>query len=118
MIGKELVDESSTWSAPPEELVKLNMDASYNNEELKAWCGVVAQDHDGHIIFAARKAFDGMVSPFQAKLRAILFGLEVSKDQHFQVQLVESDCLFAIREIRKGKNSSSEWSSIILDIIA
>lgn len=70
------------------------MDASYNREELKAWCGVVARDHDGQIIFAAMKAFDGMVSSFQAELRAILFGLEVARDQHAQVHIVESDFVY------------------------
>ena len=59
---------------------------------------------------------EGICSPLQAELNAILFSLQVVWDLHIKDLLVESDSLLAVNEILKKENSFCEWESIITDI--
>ena len=78
--------------------------------------GIVVRDSRGEVFWTAVKK-DAQVSfPFQAELKAILFGMEEMVGFPFQNIEVESDSLLAIREVENTSQSSCEWEGISVDI--
>ena len=55
-------------------------------------------------------------SALHAELKALLFGLEVTRRYFSKSLIIESDSLLAIKEVSKKIESFCSWSSIILDI--
>lgn len=103
-----VVRHVDTWQAPHNGLLKLKCDASYLRAEQKVRCEVVLQDHAGPIVFTARESFTYV---------AILFGLQTVRQKDRLVQIMETDSLLAVREIKNGKSSNSEWLNLILSIL-
>ena len=58
---------------------------------------------------------DNIDSALHAELKAILFGLEVSRNNFSEPIIVESDSLLSITEISMKNNSFCEWDGIISD---
>ncbi|XVF70495.1 hypothetical protein PTKIN_Ptkin11bG0166200 [Pterospermum kingtungense] len=104
------------WLLPPIGFSKLNVDAAFKVSSEKAVCGMVIRDYQGVVLLYASKDFSGFHSSLHAELMAICFGLELAHNEGFLVQLVESDSLLAVNEVKKGSSSNSEWLSLILDI--
>lgn len=88
---------SASW------LLKLNIDASFQQRLLHAMCSMVIRDYSGQVLLSARKGFQGILTPLHAELRALHLSLEVARQQGLQVHFVEGDSLLAIREIQKGQ---------------
>ncbi|XWS52260.1 hypothetical protein CRYUN_Cryun11dG0053300 [Craigia yunnanensis] len=100
----------------PRSYYKLNLDASYEYASGIASMGAVVRDAEAHVCLAALTRVEGVVSPFQAEIMTILFGLQVTNEQDFQELLVESDRLMAVKEIAQREESLCEWGSLIKDI--
>ena len=105
------------WQAPPEDAVKLNVDAAFFSNTKEASLGMVLRDHTGRTLLSAVRRVGEVYSPLQAELLAIQFGLEECKSQGLQTLIIESDSLLAIKEIDKGHDSFSEWFSTVSDIL-
>ena len=56
-------------------------------------------------------------SPLHAKIKTILFDLEVALNNSFLSLMIESDSLLAIQEITKQLETFSVWEGIFSDII-
>lgn len=101
------------WTPPRFGWYKLNVDAIFNSEELKACCAMVMRDRYGQVVVSSKMTFWGMSCSLHAELRAILFGLNIVKHQGLRVQYLESDSLLAVQQIEKGHDSFSMWSNIV-----
>ena len=64
-----------------------------------------------------QKRVEGVVSPLQAEIMAILFGLQVVCEMDYKELLEESDCWIAIQKISKRRDSLREWGCFIMDIL-
>ncbi|XWS68805.1 hypothetical protein CRYUN_Cryun04dG0124000 [Craigia yunnanensis] len=60
-------------------MYKLNVDAAYYSSSKKASLGMVVRDHMGMIHFYAVKRIGNVEYALHAKLAAILFGMEESR---------------------------------------
>ena len=105
------------WFPPPKGIIKINVDASYNYNSRTSTIGAVARDSDSVVIFSAVSAIEDVEVPLQAEIYAILQGLQVARELNYTNIQIESDCLVAVKEINKKEPSSSEWGSIIMDIM-
>lgn len=108
---------SFVWTAPPVGSLKLNSNAGFIESELRATVGVVVRDNVSSIVLTASQGFNGVLTPVQVELRAILMMLKVSYNEGLRVRDVETYSLLAVWEILKGAGSTSEWHNLILDII-
>ena len=63
------------WIPPPEDSIKVNVDAAYCNATKVASLGVIARNSRSKIRFSAVTKEGGIESPLQAEVKAILFGL-------------------------------------------
>ena len=109
-------ETSTNWTPPSQESVKLNVDVAYCLENKVASLGMVVRNDTGTICLWAIMKICNVESPLHAELKAITFGLEVTRDNSFLSILVESDSLLAIQEILKHQRSFCQWESIISDI--
>lgn len=53
----------------------------------------------------------------KVELLAILLRVKLAAEKNLKIEMVESDCLLAIKEVRKQHESSYEWHGITRDII-
>ena len=120
--GLQMTDTSNglrilaDWQPPPRSFYKLNVDASYQSASRIATFGAVIRDDEEHVCLAAVTRTKGVDSAFQAEIMAILFGLQMTREQDFKDLMVESDCLLAVKEISQKNESLCEWGSLIKDI--
>ena len=80
-----------------------------------AQLGIVVRDSWGEVFWTAVKKDAQVYFPFQAELKAILFGMEEMVGFPFQNIEVESDSLLAIREVENTSQSSCEWEGISVE---
>ena len=114
---KEIPASREGWFPLPRGIIKINVDASYNYNSRTSTIGAVARDSDSVVIFSAVSAIEDVEVPLQAEIYAILQGLQVARELNYTDIQIESDCLVAVKEINKKESSSSEWGSIIMDIV-
>ena len=105
------------WFPPPRGIIKINVDASFNSNLRTSTVGAVARKLAETITFSTVSTIDNIETPLQAELCAILQGLQVARELNYTNIQLESDCLVAVKEINKKESSSSEWGSIIMDIL-
>ncbi|XWS11866.1 hypothetical protein CRYUN_Cryun37aG0037900 [Craigia yunnanensis] len=77
---------------------------------------MVVRNDTGTICLCAVSRIDNVASLLHAKLKAIAFGMEITKENSFSSILIESDSLLVIKEIMKNKESFYQWECIISDI--
>ena len=77
---------------------------------------MVAQNKDAEVCLSTVTKIEGIDSPLQAEIKAILFGLQMAKEVDFKNIQMESDCLMAVTKISKNDDSFCEWNNILTDI--
>ena len=66
--GKKCVSSSNTtWRPPPEGLICINVDAALFTADHRMGWAMVARDHSGSVLFAARGGVAGSFSPEMAE---------------------------------------------------
>ncbi|XVF86490.1 hypothetical protein PTKIN_Ptkin18bG0044900 [Pterospermum kingtungense] len=108
--------QSTSWSPPMIGFNKLNVDVGFEGLTGRAMYGMVVKDWKGCVLLSASKNVHGIHTPLQAKMMAILFGLQLVHREGLLVHNVESDSLVAISELKKGSSTSSKWLNILLDV--
>ena len=91
------------------------MQLSVLHQKWLSW-GVVCRDSSGTVCFYAFAKRKAVHSPLQAKLLALLFGLEIARNKGYKTLQIETNSLLAFREIEKGFLPSCEWGNIVWDI--
>ncbi|XVE53448.1 hypothetical protein DITRI_Ditri03aG0003900 [Diplodiscus trichospermus] len=109
--GREAPD--LTWQPPTGNKTKLNVDASYLSASKTVQLGAVARNSSGIIKYCATKVVSGVVTPLQAELLAIRFGLEIASRMGEEDIAAENDSKLAVDEIIKGDSSMCAWGSIL-----
>ena len=89
-------------AAPPEGHYKINVDTAYSATIKDVSLGVVVRDMIVEVYLSAVAKVENIVSPLQAEIKAILFGLQLVKERNLQDIQVESESLIAVKEISKG----------------
>lgn len=63
-----------TWCLPPSGTLKLNVDASFLQGDLRVTCGVLFRDHAGQVVLSASQGFTGFMMPLHVELKVVLMG--------------------------------------------
>ena len=103
------------WSPPTRDQFKINADVTFSNGIRVVSLGVVVRNMEAEVCISTVTKMDGINSPLQAELCAILFGLQVVRKWNLKEIQIERDSLIAIKEIQK-ESSYNEWRSILFDI--
>ncbi|XVE83185.1 hypothetical protein DITRI_Ditri16bG0067300 [Diplodiscus trichospermus] len=113
-VGKKALRESARYIARNGEFEKKRFGCPKLSKT--AQLGVVARNFSGIMKYCATKVVSGVVSPLQAELLAIRFGLEIGSRMNEEDIVVENDYKLAVDEILKGDSSMCAWGSIVTDI--
>ncbi|XP_056697720.1 uncharacterized protein [Spinacia oleracea] len=105
------------WKAPPVGIIKLNVDASLTHE---GWIGlgVVAQDHEGRVIFAATRRTRAHWPPKIAEEKSLAMEIRLGRRYRIQNAILESDSQVLINRLSKGAIYFSDLDSVLGDILS
>ena len=94
------------WTRPPMGMVKLNVDAAILSD--KCWLVVVARDDRGNIMKYWSKAIP-LNEPVVAEANAILWAIQIAKEEDFKDIIVEGDAKFCF-DVLNSNVVESLWS--------
>ncbi|XP_015387831.1 uncharacterized protein LOC107177858 [Citrus sinensis] len=80
------------WMPPPENVLKLNVDAAINNKDQVTGLGAVIRNSDGLVIVAGIKQAQLREGVSFAEAEAIQWGLQVAKKAAISNLIVETNC--------------------------
>ncbi|CAI9778785.1 unnamed protein product [Fraxinus pennsylvanica] len=114
---KKGISCSEGWRAPPEGVLKLNVDGALFEDQCRYGTGVVLRDATGKVIFSASKPERGSMDPMEAELLAMLTGLQICLPLSIPSLQVESDSLLVVQEVTKVQNESFSLSGNLIQEI-
>ena len=83
------------WKAPPDECIKINVDASFVESLKAASVGIMARNSTGNIILSSWDYIERCSSVDKAELKACLVGLYIGMTLHSPI-IIETDCAFMV----------------------
>ncbi|XP_073307113.1 uncharacterized protein [Primulina huaijiensis] len=104
------------WVAPPENKLRLDVDAAYNEDFNKYAIGGVVRNHERQPVLAFGKKIDKPQSIKCDELLAIEGGLQIAQFHDLPIRQVTSDSLLAVQAITKPEENISYVGSIATDI--
>jgi hypothetical protein len=88
------------WTKPPEDVLKLNVDASFFHESKAGSWGFLIRDSDGDVMLIGRGRVNYLVSAFHAELIASLQGLQRATALGIGHIIVETDAKEVVAAIK------------------
>lgn len=104
------------WTLPHGNFVKINFDASYDDQTLEAASGVVIRFATRDILASKASFHTGMVSSFAAEAMACLEGVRLGVDLGLIEVLIEGDLRTTISKCQTETKDKSLISAYISDI--
>ncbi|XP_073119573.1 uncharacterized protein [Henckelia pumila] len=98
-LGVETNESPSSWSAPPLNLLRLDVDAAFNDSVNGFAIGGVIRNHEGQPILAFGKRIRKPPSIVYAELEAIHTGLLIARVNQLQIHFTYSDSLLAVQVV-------------------
>ncbi|KAK6156593.1 hypothetical protein DH2020_010841 [Rehmannia glutinosa] len=92
-------DPESKWTPPPRSCLKLDVDASVNDEKGKFGIGGILRNHTGEPIFAFGKQFTYHKSVLEFELMVIEEGLKITNQSGFNPHIVGTDSLLVVQVV-------------------
>ena len=93
------------WKPPPENVIKLNVDAAINNKDQVTGLGAVIRNSDGLVIVAGIKQAQLREGVSLVEAEAIQWGLHVAKKAAISSLIVETNCKEVADLINNTKGS-------------
>jgi ribonuclease HI len=106
----------SRWTAPPEGVTCINVDAALFPEEHRMGCGAVLRDHNGTFILSVSEGLGGMPLAEMAEALAVRRALTISRAHGVSRAILISDCLSLIQRIVSRQSDRSYLGTVIADI--
>lgn len=103
------------WSAPPEQVVKLNTDGASRGNPGIAGAGGVIRDSTGKWL-VGYAAHLGMTSNLAAELHALRLGLILAWDEGYRMVICEMDALTMLDLIQSNDTSLHPLGALISDV--
>ncbi|XP_041020432.1 uncharacterized protein LOC121262066 [Juglans microcarpa x Juglans regia] len=94
----------STWQAPPDGFLKVNVDGSIFANLRKAGVGIVLRDTSGGIVMAASKNELEVDEAVTIEFIVVLRGLQPCLPLGIPNLIIESDCLNVVQELQSTKD--------------
>ncbi|KAK8579969.1 hypothetical protein V6N12_070262 [Hibiscus sabdariffa] len=113
-----LPSQTVSWIPPPENVVKVNFDASFNSIMKTSVLEIIIRDADGFILATSSNQNVFIANPEMAEARACEQALILAKDLRFRSVIVEGDALTAITKINRSFEDMSEIWAILQNIQA
>ncbi|KAI4974912.1 hypothetical protein ZWY2020_048519 [Hordeum vulgare] len=80
------------WKPPPDEVIKINLDAAFTASTGDGGWGPVARDHEGDLVGLAVGRLAHLTDPLQAETEALRHAIAFAEDQGMGRVIFETDC--------------------------
>jgi hypothetical protein len=104
------------WTKPPEDVLKLNVDASFFHESKAGSWGFLIRDSDGDVMLTERGRVNHLLSAFHAELIASLRGLQRAVDLGIGHIIVKTDAKEVVAAIKTRSYDGTAVGSLIDEI--
>ncbi|XP_074341804.1 uncharacterized protein LOC141679194 [Apium graveolens] len=108
-------DGAIFWARPQPNEVKITVDAAIFEEQGTSGLGVMARNHEGHLLVARTRVFNEVLQPTLAEALAIKEALSWTKEWTGDAIVIESDCLVVLQLIRSATPMRSRLGKVIDD---
>ncbi|MBA0869182.1 hypothetical protein Goshw_024265 [Gossypium schwendimanii] len=106
------MQRNGLWRPPKSGIIKLNFDASFENNSNFSISAVLARDSEGLIMGACTYPIVDVADAFVAKARACERALYFARDMGFRKVVVEGDSLTVIKKLKTNFTDRSILSPI------
>lgn len=104
-IEKRAPTTAAKWTAPPPEIIMINVDAAFQTATSSGgWC-LVARDGTGDVVIAAAGKLVNMASALQAEAEAMLKAIRMAESYGMGRVYFETDCI----NLQQAISSSSQY---------
>jgi ribonuclease HI len=100
------------WQKPPEGMIMINVDASFDDDEGCGSTGVVIRDHLGGVIAAAHSFTPHVIDATMVEAYALKEGLLLAQHVGENRIIIQSDCLEVVETMKDGGFSANSAAAI------
>jgi ribonuclease HI len=105
------------WLLPPEERVKLNVDAAFQSTSGEASMGIIIRDNMGQALLSAWKIIRSCASEV-AEAEACWKGIQLAAEWIMKPTIIESDCLNIVEGLQETGVNMSGIPNIVKEMKA
>ncbi|KAE8813318.1 Glutamyl-tRNA reductase 1, chloroplastic [Hordeum vulgare] len=104
------------WRPPPDDMIKINVDGSFNpGQEGSGW-GVIARDAEGAVIAARAGRQDHVYDAFAAEVYALAHAISCAAELGLVRVLFETDCTLLHEAMDFARVDASAYAAVIEDL--
>jgi ribonuclease HI len=102
---------NTSWSTPPRNSLKLNVDAHLMDDG-RLGLGLVLRGEDGSIVVAATKAQQGSGNVEQSEVMGLVEAVKLIEDHHLQNVIIEMDSVVIVGAIQRNVYPRKYWGKL------
>ncbi|KAL4279285.1 hypothetical protein GQ457_03G012310 [Hibiscus cannabinus] len=115
-LNRPIPSTSVGWKPPPNEWVKINVDACCPLSKDKAFSGAIIRNYKGSVLGSCIKFQHDFSSVFMAEAKAVVHGLSFAAELGFHHVILESDSRSLIQKLNSSADDSSAIRPVVSDI--
>jgi ribonuclease HI len=113
---EQLSGVKARWKKPAQGVFKINVDASFREEEMQGATGLVVRDHVGSLISAQALWYAHAASPMIMKAIAIRDAVKLATERGYHWVEIESDAQQVVKLMKEPEIGGSEIASITREV--
>ncbi|MBA0755496.1 hypothetical protein Gogos_020604 [Gossypium gossypioides] len=106
----------SKWKHPPDQFVKVNFDAAYDERYSHSALGIVGKNSEGKVFFACSEIHNQVASAFAAEAITCRSATQLGIDMKWENTIIEGDSLSIIKKYKTNSQDKSLIGAYIHDI--
>jgi ribonuclease HI len=110
-----IINKKESWTRPMEGVLKINVDAAYDEDQGRGSIGTVVRDYTGKFIYANCKELLFVADPFMAEAYALREGLSAAQFLGGNQYIIQSDNSQVIDTMNDGGFSATSSAAIFDD---
>jgi hypothetical protein len=101
------------WKKPGQNVLKINVDASFREVEMHGSTGLVVRDHEGELILAQALWYPHAASPMAMEALAIRDAVQLAVERGYHMVVFESDAQEVVKLMKESGIGRSEIAGTV-----
>jgi ribonuclease HI len=113
---RKVLKPKEHWKPPAEGVIKINTDASFQEQEMTGGIGLVVRDHQGNLVRGQALWYGHAESALSMEALAIREGARLAQERGYVHVVIESDSLMAVNLCNADDQNRSKLRAIVQEI--
>jgi ribonuclease HI len=113
---RKVLKPKEHWKPPAEGVIKINTDASFQEQEMTGGIGLVVRDHQGNLVRGQALWYGHAESALSMEALAIREGARLAQERGYVHVVIESDSLMAVNLCNADDQNRSKLRTIVQEI--